>query len=430
MGIELVLLLSALLAVVGVGVVFANSPSAAAWALAIAFVATEALVSPLELPVTVLGYSIYALDPITSIMLVLGVLGLSRRQYPRALSVPLLALVALLVLHTLWGMTTVGLQTAITACRPWLYVVGPLVFASQVRPRWTRESFRPLIVCASALSAYLLLWTAQNGFKGANEFIDAGGQLVESRALASVGALMILQCLLIAVSGRFVRSPTWWWIVALLGAGVVVAQYRTVWLIAILSIVLAYLKWARVAIFTNERAALGAASAVLLVVPVAGAMAASSSALGESAKTSVGADTTLTWRLESWRGALEAHHSVQDLVLGVPAGISYARRIGDQITTHSVHSFYLDALLFFGAFGLAIFVYLGVEIIRRRQQASEALGISSTTISLIVAVTAVFGITTMLGAAQGLLLGMLLQGAFLGSRRPAPSLATPAHAER
>jgi len=414
LGIELILLLTALLAVVAVGFLFARSPSGAAWGLVLAFVATQALVTPLKLEASVMGYSLYVLDPITAIMLVVGVLGLLQGDHPRSLSIPLMTLSALLVLHVVWGMTTVGMQTAVTAARPWLYVVGPLVYASQATPPWTRVSFRPLIFGAAALSAYLMFWIAQNGFRGANMEVGDGSQ---SRALTGVGALLILFCLLIAVSARFTRSPGSWWLVALMGTGVVLAQYRTVWLIAVISIAVAYIGWARLAIFANERAALSAASVVLLATPVAVALAASSSALGYSARTSVGADTTLTWRFESWRGALEAHHSAQDLLLGVPAGISYARRIGGQIATVSVHSFYLDALLFFGALGLAILVYLGIRIIKLRYEASAALGVSPATVVLIVTATAIFGITTMLGAVQGLLLGMLLQGAFLGRQR-------------
>lgn len=427
MGIELVLLLSALLAVVGVGVVFAKSPSGAAWVLMLAFVTTEALVSPLAQQTTVLGYSIYVLDPIAAIMLVVGVLGLSQRSYPRALAGPLLALAALLVLHVAWGMSAVGLQTAVTVARPWLYVVAPLVYAAQATPPWTRESFRPLLFGAVALSAYVVLWIAQHGLSGANTFVDAGGNELESRALTSSGVLLILQCFLIAVSAKFIRSPSWWWLAVLMGAAVVLAEYRTVWVIAIVAIVVAYFRWARVAIFTNERAALGAASAILLLLPVAGAMAASSSALGYSARTAVGENTSTSWRLDSWRGALEAHHSAQDLLAGLPTGTSIAREIGGQLTTRSVHSFYLDALLSFGAFGLAILVYVGIKIVGSRQQVSEALGISPTTVALIVITTAIFGITTMLGAAQGLLLGMLLQAGFLGSRRAAPGIATSAH---
>ena len=413
---ELLLLATALLAVFGVGVLFSRSPSAAAWILVIAFVATEALASPFELEARVMGYSIYALDPITAIMLVVGVIGLLQRPHARSLSTPLLALAALLVLHVIWGMTTVGLQTAVTVSRPWLYVVGPLIYASQAMPRWTRESFRPLIFGAVALSFYLLFWLAQNGLGGANTYVEANGEALESRVLASVGVLLILQCLLIAVSANFIPSPFWWWLVVLMGTAIVFAQFRTVWLIAMISIVVAYIRWARVAIFTNERAALGAASAVLLVAPVAVVMATASTALGYSAATTVGSNTTLTWRFESWRGALEAHHSAQDLILGLPAGTSIARRIGGAIDTHSVHSFYLDALLFFGAVGLVMLVYLGAQIIRRRHEVAATLGISSTVATLIVVATAIFGISTMLGAAQGLLLGMLLQGAYIGRR--------------
>ena len=417
--VELVLALSAAAAVVLLGVLFARSPEAAAWVLVLGFVATQALVaSPLGTGATVMGYSLYALDPVTSVMLVVGVLGLLRRPYPRALSFPLLSLSALLGLHVAWGAATIGLQPAVTVARPWLYVVGPLVYAAQAVPKWTRESFRPLIFGAIVLSGYVVVWIAQNGLRGANTYIEAGGDLLESRALTSVGVLFVLFCLMIAVSGRFVRSPLWWWTLALMGAAVVLAQYRTVWIVAVLAIAIAYLHWARTAIFRNEGAALGAAGAILIVLPVAAALAVSSNALGYSARTSVGANTTLTWRFESWRGALEARGSPQDLLLGLPSGTSIAREIEGQLITLSVHNLYLDALFFFGAAGVLILLYLGVQIVRFRHVASAALGISSTTVALVVVGTALFGFTTMLGAVEGLLLGILVQGASLGMRAP------------
>jgi hypothetical protein len=425
MAIQLILLTTALSAVIGLGFFFASSPSGAAWVLVAAFVGTQALIAPLELETTVAGYTVYALDPIAGTMLIVGVLGLLQRPQPRGLSAPLLALALLLMLHLLWGMAVIGMQTAVTVSRPWLYVVGPLVFAAQAAPPWRSASFRPLIFGALALSGYLLIWIAQNGFRGANTFIEAGGELIESRALTSVGVLLILLSLLIAVGAGLTRSPIWWWLVALLGAGVVFGEYRTVWLIAVALVAFAYLKWARGAIFANERAALGAASALLLLLPPAAAMAVSSSALAYSASSSFGADTSLTWRWESWRGALELHHSAQDLILGLPAGTEIARKVGAGITTRSVHSFYLDALLFFGVFGLAILVYLGIQIVRRRREASMMLGISSMSVVLLVVTIAVFGTTTMLGSVQGLLVGILLQGAFLGTRQTADDKAQP-----
>ena len=421
--VELVLALSAFAVVLAAGVLFARSPEAAAWVLVLGFVATQAMVSPLATGATVMGYSIYALDPVTSVMLVIGVLGLVQRPCPRALSFPLLSLSALLLLHVAWGAATIGLQAAVTVARPWLYVVGPLVYAAQAVPRWTRESFRPLIFGAIVLSGYVVVWIAQNGLRGANTYIEQGGDLLESRALTGVGVLFVLFCVMIAVSGHFVRSAPWWWTIALMGGAVVLAQYRTVWIVAALSIAVAYVHWARRAIFSNEEAALGAASAILLALPFAAALAVSSTAFGYSARTSVGANTTLTWRFESWRGALESHHSIQDLLLGLPAGTEIAREIGGVVTTHSVHSLYLDALFFFGMAGVLCLLYIGLQIVRFRHAASAALGISPTIVALVVVGTAIFGLTTMLGAVEGLLLGMLLQGASLGMRAPAPSMA-------
>ena len=84
-------------------------------------------------------------------------------------------------IHLLWGAVEFGLQTAITSSRPWLYLLGPLVYATQATPHWTRASFRPFFAAALVLSGYVLLRIAQLGLHGANTPIEVGGQLIDSR---------------------------------------------------------------------------------------------------------------------------------------------------------------------------------------------------------------------------------------------------------
>jgi hypothetical protein len=61
-------------------------------------------------------------------------------------------------------------------------------------------------------------------------------------------------------------------------------------------------------------------------------------------------------------------------------------------------------------------VWLGVLVVRRRHVVSEALGISTVVVTLVVVSDALFGIVNMLGPLQGLLLGMLLQAAAVARR--------------
>lgn len=413
-------MLGGLLVVVGLTLVFARSSAAAAWMLVAVFAATEAIVPPLELQATLGDLTVYGLDLVTAPLLAIGVVRLLTRPNPRAVSLPLLALSALFGIHVLSGMAMFGMQEAVTAGRPWLYLLGPLVYASQATPVWRRESFFPLIAGAVALAAFALVHFAQYGVHAANTYIDVRGEFLDARPVASQGTILIIQCLLIAVSARFVRPPFWWIAVASMGGAVILLQHRTVWVVAALTGVIAYLRWARTAVFVNERAALTAMSAILFVAPVALFFTVSSTAFAESVESSTGKGSTLAWRTESWESLIGDHHAIENLLVGVPAGTSLEREINNTVATQSPHSVYVDAYLSFGTLGPLIVVWLWVLIVRHRRRASAALQISGVVIVLIVVSQALYGFTNMLAPVEGLLIGMLLQASYLSSRRDPP----------
>ena len=293
-------------------------------------------------------------------------------------------------------------------------------YATQASPQWTRRSFRPLIAGATALAAFALIHFAQYGVHAANTYIDVRGEFLDARPVASAGALLIVQCWLVALSGRFSRSAVWWFVVASMGAAVVLLQHRTVWVVAALTGAVAYVRWARVAIVVNERAALLATSAILFVAPVAVAATVSSSAFAESAASATGARSTLAWRTDSWETLVDAHHGPKDLLVGVPAGTSFERRIGDTVATQSPHSLYVDSFLSFGTLGPVILAWFWIVIVRRRQIAAAALGVSAVVVVLLIVSQVLYGITNMLAPVEGLLIGMLLQAAYATSRGDMP----------
>jgi hypothetical protein len=405
------LLAAAAVVAAAAAVLFARNASTAAWTLIGVFAVAEAIVPPLGLQVTRAGLTIYAMDLVVAIMFAIGLWRLVSRPNQSVVLVPLGALSVLFAFHAMWGIVTFGLQDGVNGSRSWLYLIGPLVFASQASPRWTRRSFIPLIVGATALSLFALFSLARHGLHGANDYITIHGELVDARPVMAKGALLIVQCLLLAMTVRFARSGVVWLAIASMASAALLLQYRTIWIVALVVALVAYTRWARLAIIVNKRAALGAASAVLLVTPVVLALTVSSSAFGQSVHSATSQDSTLDWRWKSWTLLLDAHSSIQDRVLGLPAGTPLDRTIGNIVWTQSPHSLYVDALLSLGALGVALFVYLWVVIVRRRQRAGVALGIGSTLVVVVVFSQAIFGITNMLDPAQGLLLGMLLQAA-------------------
>jgi hypothetical protein len=421
----LLFLATAVMLTVGLGFLFARSPTAGVVTLTAAYIATEGIAERVALKVTAGGFTIYALDVIATLMLGIGLARLLGPGVPSALSRPLLVLVGLLGLHLLWGASQFGLQTTVTSGRPWLHVLAALVFSATATPHWSARSFKPLILGALALSVYALTFIARYGLHGANTALVIDGRLsFDSRPVTGTAALLMVQCVLILVSARGVfRSPVWLVALVAMGVSVALVQFRTVWVIAGIALTIAYLHWARRAIFTNQHAALLAASVLALIAPVAAYAAASSSSLGYSVESATGHGSTLRWRTESWSALMSEHDSAKDIVMGLPTGTSLARTIDGQVVDRSPHNVYLDSLLSFGIAGTVVLVWLGVVVVKRRRVAGSVLELTPSIVVLLVLAEAVFGVTTMFGPAQGILTGILLQAACVTGDGTTPSAA-------
>ena len=417
------ILIVGLLVAVGLGLLFVRNARAALWTLVGTFVVTQAIVPPLELKVTQAGITFYALDVVAGLMFAIGVVRLLTRPSPSAVSLPLLTLSFLLVAHVAWGAVSFGLQDAVEPSRLWLYFLGPLVYCAQTRAVVSRASFLPLIVGAGALAVFGLAQIMRNGLYGANEYIEIGGVLVDARPVSAAGTLLIVQSLLIATAGRFVRSHAWLLLVVAFGASILVLQHRTVWAIALVAGTVAYLRWARVAIHMNERAAAFAAAVIILASPIVVSLVATSSAFGESIETATSSGGTLGWRTASWGALIKAHSSPEEVFTGVPIGTSLGRELEGGEATQSPHSLYVDSLLSFGILGPIALLWLWLVVIRGRRHVAAGLELPAVTVVLLIASQALFGVTSTLGPVQGILLGMLLQASWASSLADEASVA-------
>src|SRR5262249_3596141 len=157
---------------------------------------------------------------------------------------------------------------------------------------------------------------AQHGLYAADEYITVGGEFIDARPVMAKGALLIVQCVFIALAVRFARPSILWFAVATMGAAALLLQYRTIWIVPLVVAVIASTKWARIAIFANRRAALGAVSALLFAAPVVLGLMVSSSAFAKSVDSATAKGNTLDWRWKSWTALLDAHSSLQDRILG------------------------------------------------------------------------------------------------------------------
>ena len=409
----LLFLATALVLTVGLGLIFARSTTAGVVILTAAYIVSQGIAERMHLQVTVGGFTIYALDVISALMLGIGLVRLFGPDVPSGLSRPLFILVALLGLHLIWGASQFGLQTAVTSGRDWLNVLAALVFTATALPRWDSRSFRPLLLGALVLCVYAFTFIARYGIHGANTALVIDGRLsFDSRPVTGTAALLMVQCALILATARAFRSSFWLVALVTMCATVALVQFRTVWLIAAAALGIAYVQWARRAIFTNRHAALVAASLIALAAPVAAYAAASSASLEYSVQSATGKDSTLTWRTESWSALLSEHDSPTDIVLGLPTGTSLARVIDGQLVDRSPHNIYIDSYLAFGIAGTLVLVWLGVVLVRRRHTIAAVLDLTPSIVVLLVLAEALFGVTTMFGPVQGVLTGILLQAAF------------------
>jgi hypothetical protein len=404
---------------VALTIAFARSAQFAVWALLIVAILTREIVPQLTWQMSVAGINIYALDVVTVLMLVVGASRIVGSPPVPSLLIPAILLVILLITHFLWGMSEFDPQTAANGTRRWLYFLGPFIFALCAMPRWTRRSLTPIFAAALILSLFAIVGIFRNGLHAANTFVDIGGQRVDARAVTATGALLMVQCALLIVSGRFAKSVPAWTAVYLMVLAVVLLQHRTVWLVGFVVILAAYLAWVWRQVLTNGRVALAAASAVLVVAAASIAVLVSFHAFTDSVRTATGSRSTLEWRTESWRALTEEHKSAGDVLAGLPAGTSFDRRIGpgSRLVTQSPHNVYVDALLSFGLLGPLILLWLWLLVVLRRGAIATSLGITSLAVVLVVGSCALFGMTNMLGPAQGLLLGCLLQAAYAAGRR-------------
>ena len=184
---EGLLLLGGLAAVAGMGVLLAKSPSVATWLLVAVSVLTQSIIPRIELQLSLDSITVYGLDLVTALMFAIGLARLFTESRQRSLFLPLVTLSALFATHVAIGVAEFGLEAAVNGSRSWLYFLGPLVYASQARPNWTRKSFLPLFVGAGALAAYGLIQIARHGLYTANEFIEVGGELIDPRPVAAKG---------------------------------------------------------------------------------------------------------------------------------------------------------------------------------------------------------------------------------------------------
>ncbi len=390
----------------------------AAGVLLLVFGLTDAVRDGFDLVIPMGSFNVYAMDLVLSLFAILVIF--------RLLTVPIgsvqiwcLVLGLLLTFHVARGVTEFGLQEALNSSRSWLYFIIPLLFAATVPVAWDIRVWRLIALSGLTLALLSVPYLVKEGVHSASTFIDRNGELVTSRPIVSAGALIILQAAVLFLALRWPsRRASIWFALACI-AGVLVLQHRTVWAAALAVAIVGFVSWSRSNVRRTEGVVFGVTGALLLVSPLALMGIWSSGSFRESLTEVTKADSTFSWRMQSWHELVAEHHSVGEVLFGAPAGESWARTIAGSTVTVSPHSAFVEAFLRFGAPGVLIFMGLFVVIWLRRRSISSGTSLTPNAIGLIVIGQLLFSGAYTLSAIQGLLLGVCVAAlAPVGVRSP------------
>jgi hypothetical protein len=241
------------------------------------------------------------------------------------------------------------------------------------------------------------------------------------RVLNASQAFVIAE-VLVLFSFKPADEPEFRWpmhIAALLGATILLLQHRTVWFATIAGVAL-YLAAGRIALRRFLIAALGATTAVALVVA---ALIRTVPAVGQALMQSVGsiaaANGTFVWRLDGWRFLLMGGYlkSFTDYGIGRPFGSGYWRFVFGQYINYSPHNFFIQTFLRTGALGTAVLMVAWGVAVRAafKARGMEAGRSGLHEIWVVLAMQAVFSLAYAPTFEQGLLLGLAVREMRRGS---------------
>lgn len=401
------------------GIVFVISRSALAGAIVVlgAFLLFEAT-SPQMIENVVFTFgsvSVYPIDVTSLALLLVAVPRLFVLDIRGPARLVLAFVVLLLATHLVWGLAEFGVQRAVDHSRLWLPIVSGVVYGATVRA-WDRRLPAAFIATGSILATLSVLGIARHGLFEANKYILVNGELVDARPVSALGVLVMLEGLILLLArGRLTVFTVA--LAVLLASGVVLLQYRTLWVVALVCLTMGCLFVAARFRSTNERVVYLATGAALIVLPFVAFAVARVGTYQQSVESATGSSSTLAWRVDAWRILLSRHNSPFDVVFGTPSGTSREIDVSGLVTNLNAHNLYVEALLLFGLVGFLALCALWAMALAHRSETAEQLGIAVAAIPIIVVCQLLVSMTHIPDQVQGLLLGSMLSMACFGRER-------------
>ncbi|HBN08159.1 MAG TPA: hypothetical protein DD435_05780 [Cyanobacteria bacterium UBA8530] len=188
-------------------------------------------------------------------------------------------------------------------------------------------------------------------------------------------------------------------------------QHRTVWMVALCSLLLLHLYEQQTRPFLRKIAIMTFIICNVALIPLLGGEIAGKMqhSIQEPTNTE---DSTFAWRIEGWQSLIDlGSFSLSDYAIGQPFGKGYVRYINNQEVDVSPHNYFLQTLLRTGIVGLALLLLLYGGMIKKLLKYARARTDSTwifRSLGILLIGELIFYLTYNPRYEQGILVGLAL----------------------
>lgn len=358
-----------------------------------------------SLGMTFSGISVYSDDLFTVVCATAGLARIGRWRLSWIPRTAILVFAALVGLGVITWISTYGIQIGTNCWRPQLLIVALLVYTT-TRPRaWSWNDLWVIIVAPATVVAFAsMVGILMHGFGSSSSTVLVNGVMTDSRPVLSPDSLLMLIGLWLTVFsvGKWNVKRTL--LVLLLGSMVFLTQIRSVWVAAIVGMVVWWLA-PRIR-GRGSSSGMGGPSRTLLVFFVAPATAIiglSLTAVRQSSDNTV----TFLWRVARWSESMNIPRSWSEWLVGSAFGPTPAST--PTLFPTSAHSLYVNTVEIVGFIGLGAILCLVIAV--GRAHVPPSIG----PLGLVVCFTFLsYGVTYQLPAWAWMLAGLLLASTRVG----------------
>lgn len=270
------------------------------------------------------------------------------------------------------GAASYGFQAAGVELREFFYFfAAALYFMSfPINSNHLKRLTQMWLYVAAVLILLALFRWATGGYG-----LDAAQQLTDTehggmRVLNAQQALFLAQAFLISLFLRLVPESSRLWrnFAAVLLPVLVLLQHRTVWVVTIVSTLLAALNGGKIRSRVVGMVMVAAMAGTMLGLALFGGSTDKvEGALGASTIEPISIQqSTFAWRVEGWKELIaeSKKFGFSEFMFGKPFGAGYSRKVWGSEVNYTPHNFYIQVFLRLGILGLIALIYIYAVLIR------------------------------------------------------------------